>query len=79
MCREHDHLKLDKNNYESHSRKKDQEERWKTFLGKWDQALDTYDEVLVVGDANIDLSKSEADQSPLHRSLNNELKKSILI
>ena len=53
-----------------------QEHRWTNFVDKWGEVLDTYQEVVVTGDINIDLGQNV--QSHLHASLYDILNRKIL-
>ena len=58
VYREHGHFKLDRNDDSCTSDGESQELRWAKFVDKWGEALDRYQEVVVTGDINIDLSQN---------------------
>ena len=77
VYREHSHLKLDKNHPEITSLRQHQEERWTGFVEKWEEAINLKEEVIVLGDINIDL-KDENNMTDSHKIMFDEVKTKII-
>ena len=78
VYREWAHLKVDGQSIDDSASIVEQEKRWDTLLDLWEDALDTADDVTLLGDVNIDLGKVFERSRHSCRNMADELRFRIL-